>query len=142
MRSQACYCGKTTKMVGCSSGIDGFECEHVCDKLLSCGKHRCTELCHEGPCPICPEVITETCFCGSDHRKTVCGTVAPTNVKENDSESSKDKNERKGGYSCGKKCAKMRDCGNHECGNVCHPGPCEICLRLPTRQRYCPCGKS
>lgn len=38
----------------------------MCNKLLSCGHHRCTRTCHDGPCSEClllPENC-KTCACG------------------------------------------------------------------------------
>ncbi|CCW59580.1 unnamed protein product [Phytomonas sp. EM1] len=121
-REQACYCGKEIKMVGCSSMIDGFECNQPCGKLLDCGRHHCEVLCHTGPCPICKVLVTETCYCGATSRTRLC----------------KEDNE----FSCNKPCAKLRDCGNHICGLPCHAGSCDICLRLPSRRHLCPCGKN
>ncbi|ESL09241.1 nuclear transcription factor [Trypanosoma rangeli SC58] len=120
-RLQSCYCGKTEKSVGCSSEVSGFECNEVCGKSLDCGSHRCTVPCHEGPCPICMVLTTETCYCGATKRKLRCGESGP--------------------FSCNKVCAKPLDCGNHTCQFKCHKGPCQPCLRTPERQKLCPCGK-
>ncbi|KAH9598771.1 zinc finger protein [Trypanosoma melophagium] len=120
-RKQVCFCGKTEKTVGCSSGIHGFECNEICGKLLDCGNHYCTAACHEGPCPICSVLVKETCFCGSTERKRRCG---------NDES-----------FSCSKPCSKLLDCGNHHCLFNCHKGPCQPCLQTPERLLFCPCGK-
>lgn len=128
-REVVCYCGKQTKVVGCSSGTSGFECDGICGKPRDCGKHCCTSPCHEGPCPICTVVVKTLCHCGASHKWSRCG----------DPEALSDSTE---GFCCGVVCQKMRDCGNHICGQLCHTGPCELCYRTPQRQVYCPCGKA
>jgi transcriptional repressor NF-X1 len=62
-----------------------FEAEHICIRAcgreLKCGRHRCQQMCHRGPCPSCLEAIFEEigCNCG----RTVlqppqpCGTRPP-----------------------------------------------------------------
>lgn len=62
-----CYCGKNTRDVTCQSSISlTYSCETTCGKLLDCGNHTCTKLCHADACECCsltPEKIT-TCCCG------------------------------------------------------------------------------
>jgi len=62
-----------------------FEAEHICLRVcgreLKCGKHRCQQMCHRGPCPSCLEAVFDeiSCNCG----RTVlqppqpCGTRPP-----------------------------------------------------------------
>lgn len=62
-----------------------FEAEHICVRVcgrdLKCGRHKCQQMCHRGPCASCPEAIFEevSCNCG----RTVlqppqpCGTRPP-----------------------------------------------------------------
>lgn len=35
-------------------------CQYVCDKVLNCGVHQCQCLCHEGQCPPCEEIVTQS----------------------------------------------------------------------------------
>ena len=64
-----CYCGEESREIVC--GSDGvyspnYSCKKVCGKDLTCGNHKCTQLCHSGPCPPCdtsPEVV-KSCSCG------------------------------------------------------------------------------
>lgn len=121
-RAQACYCEKATQIVGCSSGVVGYECGQLCGKTLDCGNHLCESSCHEGPCPICSVMVEESCYCGTTTRLRRCARLP--------------------GFRCNKRCEKMRDCGHHPCGSLCHPGDCEVCLRIPSRQCFCPCGKT
>lgn len=133
-REQACWCGKHTKTVGCSSGVHGYECGETCGKLLDCGQHRCTAPCHEGPCPVCTVMVTETCYCGATQRTRRCGAVLPGDSPAGPAAAS--------GFRCTHRCEKLRDCGKHVCGLMCHPGECEKCFRTPERQKFCPCGKT
>jgi transcriptional repressor NF-X1 len=121
VRMQACYCGASEKSVGCSSGSCGYECGEVCGKELGCGRHYCERRCHEGPCLPCTAEAAQQCFCGASSRVADCS--------------------RDSRYACGGVCRKKRDCGEHECGNRCHDGQCNVCLRLPARVHTCPCGK-
>ncbi|ESS68193.1 nuclear transcription factor [Trypanosoma cruzi Dm28c] len=120
-RLQSCYCGNSEMSVGCSSGVRGFNCGGVCGKLLDCGNHNCTALCHEGPCPICTVLATTKCHCGAMEKTLRCGENVP--------------------FSCNAVCGKPLDCGNHNCPVKCHEGPCKPCSRVPERQPFCPCGK-
>jgi hypothetical protein len=45
-----CYCAKSTKDITCGSGISVYTCGSVCEKVLSCGKHKCQEICHDAEC--------------------------------------------------------------------------------------------
>lgn len=121
-RPQGCYCGANEKTVGCSSNILGFPCGEQCGKELSCGRHYCEELCHEGPCKPCRAVTSVPCHCGATHQDRACALDMS--------------------YSCKKKCLKKRDCGIHTCELPCHSGDCNICLRLPDRVSKCPCGQT
>lgn len=120
-RTQFCFCGKSEKTVGCSSGSRGFECSDVCGKQLDCGKHFCKAICHEGPCPVCCLIVKQSCFCGGTEKKVRCGEDRL--------------------FSCGKVCGRQLDCGNHTCQFNCHEGACQPCQRTPERQLFCPCGK-
>nr|CCC47334.1 putative nuclear transcription factor [Trypanosoma vivax Y486] len=121
-RIVTCFCGKESRSVGCSSGIHNFECKNICEKVLDCGKHQCTVVCHEGACSICTEISEVHCYCGRTKLQLRCGDDEP--------------------FSCGRPCAKMLDCGKHTCNLKCHEGPCQPCLRTPERQVFCPCRKS
>ncbi|CUE77923.1 zinc finger protein, putative [Bodo saltans] len=121
-RTQECFCGAEEQTVGCSSGIEGFECGNTCGKELNCGRHYCESPCHRGPCKPCAEITTVSCHCGGSSVERLC--------------------ERDLSYSCHKPCTKKRDCGQHDCELPCHDGACSICLRLPARQSSCPCGQT
>ncbi|KAI0107487.1 hypothetical protein GGR51DRAFT_149565 [Nemania sp. FL0031] len=105
-----------------------FEAEHICIRAcgreLKCGRHRCQQLCHRGPCPSCLEAIFEeiSCNCG----RTVlqppqpCGTRAPD---------------------CRFDCTRPRPCGHPQVSHNCHLDdiPCPKCPFL--MEKKCVCGK-
>lgn len=97
-------------------------CEKVCDQPLSCGKHRCKEICHPGSCPPCLESSSDdlVCHCG----KTVvpapvrCGTTLPV---------------------CPYQCKRPTRCGHRPEPHHCHEDniPCSKCTMLVTKTCQC-----
>ncbi|KAJ8978423.1 hypothetical protein NQ317_019661 [Molorchus minor] len=66
---QECYCNKQGRKVICSAEISGclrYCCEDICEKILSCGNHKCQEKCHDGPCDPCARDVSvvHSCPCG------------------------------------------------------------------------------
>ena len=47
--SKMCMGGHVERAIPCH--IPSFSCNAPCGRLLSCGKHTCESICHEGPCP-------------------------------------------------------------------------------------------
>ncbi|KAI0447719.1 hypothetical protein F4803DRAFT_179203 [Xylaria telfairii] len=111
-----------------ASSNEEFEAEHICIRAcgreLKCGRHRCQQMCHRGPCPSCLEAVFEeiSCNCG----KTVlqppqpCGTRAPE---------------------CRFDCTRPRPCGHPQVAHNCHPDDvaCPKCPFLV--EKGCICGK-
>lgn len=66
---QECYCGKVGRKIRCTSEYKGatkYSCGELCERILSCGNHKCSKVCHDGdcePCKLAPERIT-FCPCG------------------------------------------------------------------------------
>lgn len=69
------------------------------------------------------------CYCGSNFKEVLCGT------KEEFSDGF-------GNFSCQNICGKKLNCGRHNCTQVCHPQPCQLCPRLPQVVYRCPCGQT
>ncbi|KAG9347036.1 hypothetical protein JZ751_005963 [Albula glossodonta] len=114
-----CYCGKVE-----DPPLDPWllphSCGQVCDREYKpvCG-HRCLLLCHPGPCPPCPKMVSVTCLCKK--AKPVprrCSTKA---------------------WSCQQRCGRTLPCGQHPCENSCHAGDCEPCPRVSVQR--CVCGR-
>lgn len=125
MVTRECGCGRTKKTMQCCQKDDTV-CTEVCDKVLACGVHRCTLVCHAGDCERCEEQVEHRCHCGKDKRLVAC-------VPENHAQTR---------YSCKKMCNKHLSCKNHKCKRVCHPDDCGDCLLLPENVTSCPCGKT
>ncbi|XP_046396084.1 protein shuttle craft-like [Ischnura elegans] len=124
MASRNCECGKTSQVLICGRS-QALLCGDVCGKLLNCGLHNCSALCHEGPCADCEVMVKQVCHCGKNERSVLC--VASTAGIEF--------------YECGSKCERLLDCKNHKCEVLCHPSECSPCALMPKRVTRCPCGK-
>ncbi|GER50962.1 NF-X1-type zinc finger protein NFXL1 [Striga asiatica] len=118
---RTCPCGKKV-YEGMACDLTVPLCGATCEKVLSCGFHRCHERCHRGPClETCRIVVTKACRCGSLKKQVPC-------YQE---------------LTCERKCQKVRDCGRHACKRRCCNGDCppcsEICdRRLRCRNHKCP----
>ena len=116
-REYRCFCGKV-KDPEFDPWLSPHTCGEACGKNLpgKCG-HRCTLLCHPGPCPPCPQIITTRCHCGRKSEPRRCGFHL---------------------FSCVSRCGKKLGCGKHSCAATCHPGECPPC---PAQGEYrCRCG--
>lgn len=128
---QQCFCGAAARQVPCSSKLL-YSCENICDRLLNCGRHRCTTVCHEGPCGDCALQVEQTCYCGAASRTALCGSGQQDEIQ----------GEHSGAFGCQQPCGRELDCEQHCCAQPCHPGGCGSCPRLPTAVRSCPCGQT
>ena len=102
---------------------EGFGCGNPCGRLRDCGRHKCEAPCHAGPCAPCAEQVLQTCHCGKVEESRPCLEAAG------------------GGWSCGARCGRTLECGEHVCERECHAGPCGPCPLAPARVNTCPCGK-
>ncbi|ODV90541.1 hypothetical protein CANCADRAFT_19649, partial [Tortispora caseinolytica NRRL Y-17796] len=100
-------------------------CTRVCDKLLPCGSHRCTNICHRGPCQPCLEAIFEEIECNCGRTRLMppqpCGTKHPH---------------------CKYNCQRRPPCGHPPVPHNCHldDEQCPPCPHLVTKR--CLCGKA
>lgn len=115
----SCHCGAETQTLPCSQR--DFHCNRGCGKMLSCGRHRCEKVCHEGPCGGCPMEGPRLCPCGKvEYKALACDEEA---------------------LPCGGTCNKLLPCGRHSCAERCHHGPCTpICRAM--LDKHCVCGKT
>lgn len=134
----SCYCGNKQEDKQCGkldkslnpSPSGCFSCNKICDKLLDCGKHRCTDRCHPGSkCRSC-KLLSEnlrTCPCGSTlikkttiAKRESCTDPVPT---------------------CENKCNRILICGpeksRHRCQKKCHAGSCPPCKLKSTVKCNC-----
>ncbi|NXD28638.1 NFX1 protein, partial [Spelaeornis formosus] len=126
--TKTCECGQTSHAVRCGQSTK-IHCSNVCGNTLNCGKHSCTQVCHAGKCSPCQLTVQQVCYCGSNFKEVLCGS------KEEFFDGS-------GSFSCQKICGKKLNCGRHNCKQVCHPEPCQLCPRLPQVVYRCPCGQT
>lgn len=98
---QRCLCGKSTSVRPCAT--PQWPCDQPCGKHLSCGSHVCERACHSGVCGACPRSGARTCPCEKTEYMLPCTEDVPT---------------------CGDTCGKLLDCGEHNCSQRCHVGPC------------------
>ncbi|XP_015929793.1 protein shuttle craft [Parasteatoda tepidariorum] len=135
--SQECYCSKESRKVICTkenSVLKYFSCGSVCEKLLKCGHHKCSSVCHSGSCAPCNLTVEaiRTCPCG----QTSINELVVTNP------ASSRKSCEDPVPVCNKICNKTLFCGpkdkNHKCQSSCHVGPCPPCPLSTSRK--CRCG--
>lgn len=112
---QSCSCGANIHLRECAQPV--WHCNKVCNKLHSCGHHRCQKICHKGECGPCPSSGLRTCPCGKTSHALPCTQDIP---------------------SCGDTCGKELACGVHLCAERCHKGACPMCLQF--RVKHCRCG--
>lgn len=122
---RSCGCGKSWKTFQCSMK-ETFECEESCEKLLTCGVHKCSEPCHQGECSPCAATIEMKCYCEKESKVELCTPETALITK----------------YSCEKECDKLLSCQNHHCKQKCHSESCASCALAPERVRACPCGRT
>ncbi|KYB27326.1 protein shuttle craft [Tribolium castaneum] len=114
-KQYTCYCGKTLEPRPLP-GVVPHACGELCEKTRRCD-HKCTILCHPGPCPDCNVMVAKPCGCGATTQTVKCS--ADTEIV------------------CGAICGKKLSCGVHECGAKCHVGPCMECDRELRQICYC-----
>jgi transcriptional repressor NF-X1 len=72
-----CYCGTTSLSIRCNrinlAGEMPLSCGAKCNKALSCGNHRCEQVCHPDDCLPCDQVSRSKCYCGRESRILGCG---------------------------------------------------------------------
>lgn len=68
-----CYCGKMLEPRADPSSLP-HSCGEMCGKKGRTCVHRCTLLCHPGPCPDCEIVVGKSCGCGRTKPMVKCGS--------------------------------------------------------------------
>lgn len=113
-----CYCGKTVDPKY-TPGVVPHGCGDICLRKGRGCEHKCTILCHPGPCPDCDVMVAKSCGCG--FTKPIVKCSADVEIV------------------CNSICNKTLNCGMHKCKSVCHPADCSPCSE--TIMQECFCGK-
>lgn len=146
-----CFCGGKEVAVRCSQlaksqtaaptpstddSRHGISCGEACNKLLSCGRHRCTAVCHQGKCQPCEQRVEERCYCGRNAQAMLCGQG------ERKLCSGSEEEEWEGAWQCQDYCDRTFACGEHRCSKPCHPPSAAPpqCPFDPALVKTCPCG--
>ncbi|XP_023201832.1 NF-X1-type zinc finger protein NFXL1 isoform X2 [Xiphophorus maculatus] len=113
-----CYCGKLQDPPA-DPWLVPHSCGSVCQQELkpSCG-HTCLLLCHPGPCPPCPKMVSVSCLCGK-------AKPLPRRCSNKS-------------WSCQQQCGKLLACKQHTCTQPCHT-ECPPCPRVSLQR--CVCGR-
>ena len=138
-RGYYCFCTKVDEPEA-QRFVTPHSCGEVCGRSLALRAqiaaykcpHRCTLLCHPGPCDPCSAMAPQNmcrCFCGKQTTPLKCSDLTHL-----DSINSKQVR------SCGQSCGKKLNCKKHTCDQPCHSGSCQPC----ERQQFqgCLCGQS
>lgn len=112
-----CYCRKVKNPPQDPWSVP-HSCNQTCDREKSCG-HHCLMLCHPGPCPPCPKMVSLSCYCGNSN------AVARRCSNKY--------------WSCNKVCNRLLECKQHRCIKICHSSSCPDCTK--TSIQYCICKK-
>ena len=130
-------------------------CFGACNKILDCG-HKCSIVCHSGPCPPCKSTQNVSCRCTRTSQDVRCqdlGKMILCNKQCNTKKSCKKhkcnsvcclgyEDSYSDEHRCLEMCGKILNCGLHTCISHCHIGNCEPCKVITRTRVYCPCGKS
>lgn len=110
-----CFCGKVR-----DPEWNHQDCPHSCGEV--CGKtfrkwcvHKCTLLCHPGPCPQCTATVSKSCGCQKMSKTVQCCSSEV--------------------ILCDEVCGKELNCLIHLCSKKCHTGKCEDCKELVDQGR-------
>ena len=120
-----CRCGRTTSTSICHQGIvEPPQCMRVCRATLSCGRHACDERC-------CP-----------GERKAAERQVSKRKQRPIDSAPRPVEDGFEAEHICTRMCGRPLKCGNHECQELCHKGPCGSCREAIFEEVSCDCGRT
>lgn len=144
---QECFCSKEKRKIICGSKefkdsfelskMSAFSCGKICNNLLACGNHYCTDICHLGDCDKCVLLPSVIKFCS-------CGQTKIEKISDENNQPIGRKSCLDSIPVCDKTCNKPLLCGDdeiHYCQSKCHEGKCSPCHDRETTFS-CRCGKS
>lgn len=115
-----CRCGRVSSKSMCHQGItEPPLCMRICQATLSCGRHKCGDHCCAGE-----KKASERQAARRKHRVTPQDTAVEAE------------------HICIKTCGRPLKCGNHNCQQICHRGPCASCPEAVFTEISCNCGRT
>jgi len=129
---QYCFCGAKEYQGKCGEDPSiKKSCGEPCEKILNCGFHYCSALCHDGECEKCSVETEQKCYCGKEVKMGTCGSEVIDRYHGEERH-----------FSCASICGRTFSCEVHKCNRRCHPGSCGECALSPSQVTTCHCGKS
>ncbi|CEJ82570.1 hypothetical protein VHEMI02629 [[Torrubiella] hemipterigena] len=115
-----CRCGRVVSKSACHQGtIDPPMCMRICQANLNCGRHKCGDHCCSGE-----KKALERQAARKKHRVTFNDSIVePEHI-------------------CIRTCNRPLKCGNHDCQQMCHRGPCGNCPEAIFTEISCDCGRT
>ncbi|KAJ6783122.1 hypothetical protein PWT90_07157 [Aphanocladium album] len=116
----SCRCGRTSEPRICHEREESRPtCARTCGANMSCGRHKCTEICCTGE-----KRATERQAARRRNRN-----AAPDTAVEAE-------------HICIRTCGRALKCGSHNCQQICHRGPCASCPEAIFTEISCDCGRT
>lgn len=123
--STPCRCGRNTFHVICHEATtDPPECTKLCKATLNCGRHECGQKCCTG------------------ERKALERQATKRKLKTLDLFTRSLDDQVEAEHICTRSCGRKLKCGNHNCSDLCHRGPCGSCKEALFEDISCACGRT
>ena len=120
-----CRCGRTISSTICHQGTEEApQCMRVCRVTLNCGRHECGERCCSGERRAAERQAT---------KRKLRPLGAPPRAMDEGIEAE---------HICTRSCGRSLKCGNHQCPELCHKGPCGSCREAIFDEIPCHCGRT
>lgn len=123
--SVQCRCGRNSFDVVCHEALqDPPQCTRLCKATLNCGRHECGERCCTGERKASERQAT---------KRKLKPLGAAIRALDDDIEAE---------HICTRICGRKLKCGNHDCPELCHRGPCSSCKEAIFDDISCSCGRT
>lgn len=126
-----CFCGRLANPPNTPTAP--HSCNDACSRVRPNCSHPCPLDCHPGPCPPCQVALVVRCPSHGTSLTVKCSTASTNDAALTPV--------------CDETCLRQRNCGKHDCDQLCHFGPCAPCDEVETVRCYCgdeekvvPCG--
>ncbi len=123
--STTCRCGRNSFDVIChEASQDPPQCTRLCKATLNCGRHECGQRCCTGERKAAERQATK-------RKLKPLGSAARIFDENIEAE-----------HICTRPCGRKLKCGNHNCNDLCHRGPCGSCKEAIFDDISCACGRT